>query len=172
MVNSALITIIRDRLRVNDIQITDTIAHEKNILETYIRIQKYMYDGDLQTIWDVEEGAMEEQIPKNMLQPIVENAIFHGLIDEEIGEITGKITITVRRSADGIRVQVTDNGRGISPRRIEEIIGKSYIEEERGRQIGLSNVQSRLYYLYGQRECLHIESVEGEGTTITLLFPQ
>ena len=172
VVNSALITIIRDRLRVNDIQITDTIAHEKNILETYIRIQKYMYDGDLQMIWDVEEGAMEEQIPKNMLQPIVENAIFHGLIDEEIGEITGKITITVRRSADGIRVQVTDNGRGISPRRIKEIIGKSYIEEERGRQIGLSNVQSRLYYLYGQRECLYIESVEGEGTTITLLFPQ
>ena len=172
VVNSALITIIRDRLRVNDIQITDTIAHEKNILETYIRIQKYMYDGDLQMIWDVEEGAMEEQIPKNMLQPIVENAIFHGLIDEEIGEITGKITITVRRSADGIRVQVTDNGRGISPRRIKEIIGKSYIEEERGRQIGLSNVQSRLYYLYGERECLHIESAEGKGTAITIIFPK
>ena len=153
VVNSSLITIIRDRLRVNDIQITDTIAHEKSILETYIRIQKYMYDGDLEMIWNVEDEVMEEQIPKNMLQPLVENAIFHGLIDEEIGEITGEIVITAERIKDGIRVEVRDNGRGISPQRLREIVGRAYIEEERGRQIGLSNVQSRLYYLYGEGEC-------------------
>ena len=172
VVNSSLITIIRDRLRVNDIQITDTIAHEKDILETYIRIQKYMYDGELQIIWNVEEDVMEEQIPKNMLQPLVENAIFHGLIDEEIGDITGKIVITAEKIKDGIRVEVKDNGRGISPQRLKEIIGRAYIEEERGRQIGLSNVQSRLYYLYGKRECLHIESTEGIGTAITIIFPK
>lgn len=172
VVNSSLITIIRDRLRVNDIQITDTIAHEKSILETYIRIQKYMYDGDLEMIWNVEDEVMEEQIPKNMLQPLVENAIFHGLIDEEIGEITGEIVITAERIKDGIRVEVRDNGRGISPQRLREIVGRAYIEEERGRQIGLSNVQSRLYYLYGERECLHIESAEGKGTAITIIFPK
>ncbi len=172
VVNSSLITIIRDRLRVNDIQITDTIAHEKSILETYIRIQKYMYDGDLEMIWNVEDEVMEEQIPKNMLQPLVENAIFHGLIDEEIGEINGEIVITAERIKDGIRVEVRDNGRGISPQRLREIVGRAYIEEERGRQIGLSNVQSRLYYLYGERECLHIESAEGKGTAITIIFPK
>lgn len=172
VVNSSLITIIRDRLRVNDIQITDTIAHEKDILETYIRIQKYMYDGELQMIWNVEDDVLEEQIPKNMLQPLVENAIFHGLIDEEMGDITGKIEITAEKIKDGIRVEVKDNGRGISPQRLKEIIGRAYIEEERGRQIGLSNVQSRLYYLYGKRECLHIESTEGIGTAITIIFPK
>ncbi len=82
-VNSALISILQDRLRVNDIQVTDTIANERKVVEQYLVIERYMYDGDLEVSWKIENELMTEQIPKNMIQPLVENALFHGLIDEE-----------------------------------------------------------------------------------------
>ena len=50
-----------------------------------------MYDGNLEVEWDIAPELMEEQIPKNMIQPLVENSLFHGLIDEESGEFCGKI---------------------------------------------------------------------------------
>ena len=94
-VNSALIAILKDRLRVNDIQITDSVANEMKIVNQYIVIEKFMYDGNLEVEWDIAPELMEEQIPKNMIQPLVENSLFHGLIDEESGEFCGKIIITV-----------------------------------------------------------------------------
>ena len=73
-VNSALIAILKDRLRVNDIQITDTVANEMRIVNQYIVIEKFMYDGNLDVEWKIPSEFMEEQIPKNMIQPLVENS--------------------------------------------------------------------------------------------------
>ena len=89
-VNSALIAILKDRLRVNDIQITDSVANEMKIVNQYIVIEKFMYDGNLEVEWDIAPELMEEQIPKNMIQPLVENSLFHGLIDEEMRRILRK----------------------------------------------------------------------------------
>ena len=72
---------------------TDTIANERKVVEQYLVIERYMYDGDLEVAWKIENELMTEQIPKNMIQPLVENALFHGLIDEESGELNGKIEI-------------------------------------------------------------------------------
>lgn len=170
-VNSALIAILKDRLRVNDIQITDTIANEMKIVHQYIVIEKFMYDGNLKVEWDIAPELMEEQIPKNMIQPLVENSLFHGLIDEESGEFCGKIVISVCRNENGnLTLSVEDNGGGMDAERLDEISSIRFNPEDRGKKIGLSNIRGRLYYLYGNTNCMKIESEMTKGTKITIEF--
>lgn len=169
-VNSALISILQDRLRVNDIQVTDTIANERKVVEQYLVIERYMYDGDLEVAWKIENELMTEQIPKNMIQPLVENALFHGLIDEESGELNGKIEIEIQRDEKDLILRVSDNGIGMSEDRLKAVREEIYQPEERGKKIGLSNIGRRLYYLYGSSDGIRIESGENEGTRITLKF--
>lgn len=170
-VNSALIAILRDRLRVNDIQIMDTIANEMRVVNQYILIEKFMYGGNLETIWDVEDELLEEQIPKNMIQPLVENSLFHGLIDEEDGELHGRIIIRMRRDSQGnIILCVSDNGAGMDEERLNEIREAKFNPEDRGSKIGLANIRGRLYYLYDNKECLQVESSPETGTSITITF--
>lgn len=167
-VNSALISILQDRLRVNDIQVTDTIANEMKVVEQYIVIERYMYEGDLEVLWKVDEELLKEQIPKNMIQPLIENALFHGLIDEESGELNGRIIIEIDRSGKDLIVKVTDNGLGMDEERLNIVREEIYNPEERGKKIGLSNIGRRLYYLYGSNDGIQIESRQNEGTSITL----
>lgn len=169
-VNTALMTILRDRLRVNDIEITDTVAKEIAVVEQYLKIQRFMYGGDLRVVWDIEPGLSEEQIPKNMIQPLVENALFHGLIDQESGMLDGELRIALQRADGGLLLTVRDNGVGIEPEKLEELLRRTRRPDERGSKIGLSNIRSRLYYLYGSADCLTIESAPGQGTTISIRF--
>ncbi len=168
--NKALISILRDRLRVNDIQITDTIANEINVLNQYILIQKYMYEGDVEIIWDVDDNLKQEQIPKNMIQPLIENALFHGLMDEESGDFDGIIKIKIIKEEEDIKITVADNGKGMDEHVIKQVQNEQYSVEDRGKKIGLSNIRGRLYYLYGNRKRLEIKSEKNVGTTITLLL--
>lgn len=169
-VNTALMAILRDRLRVNDIEITDTVAKEIAVVEQYLKIQRFMYGGDLRVVWDIEPELSEEQIPKNMIQPLVENALFHGLIDQESGMLDGELRIALQRADDGLLLTVRDNGVGIEPQKLEELLRRTRRPDERGSKIGLSNIRSRLYYLYGSADCLTIESAPGQGTTISIRF--
>lgn len=169
-VNTALMAILRDRLRVNDIEITDTVAKETEVVEQYLKIQRFMYGGDLRVVWDIEPELSEEQIPKNMIQPLVENALFHGLIDQESGMLDGELRIALQRADGGLLLTVRDNGVGIEPEKLEELLRRTRRPDERGSKIGLSNIRSRLYYLYGSADCLTIESAPGQGTTISIRF--
>lgn len=169
-VNTALMAILRDRLRVNDIEITDTVAKEIAVVEQYLKIQRFMYGGDLRVVWDIEPELSEEQIPKNMIQPLVENALFHGLIDQESGMLDGELRIALQRADGGLLLTVRDNGVGIEPEKLEELLRRTRRPDERGSKIGLSNIRSRLYYLYGSADCLTIESAPGQGTTISIRF--
>lgn len=169
-VNTALMAILRDRLRVNDIEITDTVAKEIAVVEQYLKIQRFMYGGDLRVVWDIEPELSEEQIQKNMIQPLVENALFHGLIDQESGMLDGELRIALQRADGGLLLTVRDNGVGIEPEKLEELLRRTRRPDERGSKIGLSNIRSRLYYLYGSADCLTIESAPGQGTTISIRF--
>ena len=170
-VNTALLAILRDRLRVNDIQITDTVAHEIDTVGQYIEIERFMYGGALEVKWDVSDNLLEEQIPKNMIQPIVENALFHGLIDEESGELNGMVRISLCRTQDGcLQLCVEDNGEGMDHDRLEQVRKEKYDPSDRGHRIGLSNIRGRLYYLYGSEDMLKIESEQGKGTKVTVIF--
>lgn len=169
-VNKALMTILRDRLRVSDIEFTDTVAVEMHVVEQYMKIQHFMYGGDFHLNWQVEDGLLDEKIPKNMIQPLVENALFHGLINEESGEMNGEICIKLTRTAAGLLLTVRDNGVGMDEECLRQVNRSAAMPTERGTKIGLSNISARLYYLYGNSDCLHIESEKSGGTTISILF--
>lgn len=168
VVNSALISILRDRLRVNDIQITDSVEHEVYVTEQYIMIQKYMFDWGVQINWDVEQSLLSAQIPKNLVQPLIENALFHGLVDEENGGLYGRIDVRIWDAEDSIKISVIDNGAGMDEETLNLVQNEIFTEEDRGKRIGISNIRGRLYYLYGERNCISIKSGVGQGTTITL----
>lgn len=170
-VNTALLVILRDRLRVSDIQITDTVTNEIRVVNQYIEIEKFMYGGDLTVKWDIADQLMEEQIPKNMIQPLVENALFHGLIDEESGQLHGTVQITLNEAQKGIlELVVADDGIGMDEECLEKVRSEKFDPSERGYRIGLSNIRGRLYYLYGNEDMLKIESRLGGGTRIIIQF--
>lgn len=168
-VNNALVIILRDRLRVKDIQIMDTIENEVRVIEQYLMIEQQIYGGNLEVEWDVKEELMTEEIPKNMIQPLVENALFHGLIDEESGELKGKLLIGIREDGNhDLILSVSDNGIGMEPDKLLAVRKEEFEPEARGFRIGLANIRGRLYYLYGGDECLTIESAPNMGTTVTI----
>ena len=169
-INSALIKIMQDRLRVNNIEVFDSVEYEIDIVKQYILIQRYRYGDNVNVQWEMDETPLDLQIPKNIIQPLVENALFHGLTDEEDGQIHGNITISIESMENIITIKVTDDGMGIDRKKLEELnqLKPSVERGQRGKHIGLANIRERLLYLYGNEDCIHIESTPRKGTSVTL----
>ncbi len=170
------------------------IREELSLLQNYFTIQSYRYGGTItMDILVDEESLYDNEILKFTLQPLVENAIFHGI--EPKGS-TGKITIHVayeQRTPDGlptgspagteseqpaaavrgIRIDVTDDGVGMSAQKAAQIL-ESNMDSSADffREIGVSNVQKRLQYEFGEEYGITIESVEGEYTTMSIHIPE
>ncbi|MNN77808.1 Sensor histidine kinase YpdA [compost metagenome] len=100
-------------------------------------------------------------MPPLLLQPLVENAVRHGIGQKPEG---GKVKIYVKRLGQGTRFTVSDNGVGMSPERLE------IIKLGQAEGVGIRNVSRRLQMLYGER--LWIESVQDEGTVFTFHLPE
>jgi len=168
-INSALISLLRDRLRVESIRVFDSVTQEVEAVESYLIIQGYRYRNNARLVWNIDEDVLTMPIPKNIIQPLVENALFHGLMDDESGEINGNIAIDIRRKDDGMEIVVQDDGKGIDEEQLRRLnAGEMYAEEERGRHIGIKNIRERLYYLYQSEGCMSIES--NEGTRVSVLL--
>lgn len=148
-----------------------TIRQEFALLEDYFIIQKYRYGGMIQMKFEIEDETLcDNEIPRFSLQPIVENSIFHGI--EPKGQ-PGLIRIHLFAPDDKtVQIDVTDNGTGIEPEKI-----KTLLTENAGgqgsffRNIGISNVNKRLQYTYGDRFGLKITSETGSYTTVSVLLP-
>lgn len=150
------------------------IREEFSLLQDYFTIQSYRYGGTI--TMDVRadsEALLDQQILKFTLQPLVENAIFHGIEPKGTGHIL--IHAMTEQGADGeweIRIDVTDDGVGMSPEKARQILwsnddGKS----DFFREIGISNVHRRLQYEFGEQYGITIESAEGEYTTMSIHLP-
>ena len=152
-----------------------SIREELSLIEDYFTIQRYRYGGTISMEISVEEDSLyESQIIKFTLQPLVENAIFHGI---EPKGTAGKITIHVyyvkeELSNGHIRIDVTDDGVGMSEEKARQILSD---HQETGadffREIGVSNVQKRLQYEFGEQYGITIESLEGSYTTMSIHIP-
>lgn len=143
------------------IDIKDEIAHAKY----YLRIQKIRYVNKFEYSMDIEEGVEQYQTVKLILQPIIENAITHGLgVDQ-----TGKIDIKVYTEEDSVLMSITNSGYGITEKQIEEIY--DMIENDNHKSVGLKNVAQRLKLYYGEKAGIKITSVLDESTTFCLHFP-
>ena len=171
-VNSALIKILQDRLRVKNIEVMDTVEQEIEIVKQYLLIQSYRYENTVKIVWDVDESLNNVQIPKNIIQPLVENSLFHGLIDQENGQISGVIKISIHMVENNITIKVSDNGRGIESDKLKKlnIPNKPFEPESRGKNIGIDNIKERLYCLYGNCNCMKIYSIQSEGTIVSIVL--
>lgn len=151
------------------------IEEELSLIQDYFTIQSYRYGGTITMEIQVDEDSLlQYQIIKFTLQPLVENAIFHGV--EPKG--TGRILIHVyfekltEESEPSIRIDVTDDGIGMSPEKAAQILlSNEDNSTEFFREIGVSNVHKRLQYEFGEAYGITIESVEGGYTTMSIHIP-
>lgn len=149
-----------------------TLLEEVEAVENYIYILNVRFAGDIHYTTDVDESVLEYKVPSMILQPIVENAVNHGIrnIDWE-----GKIHLQICQEGSFIRICVKDNGKGISKERIGQILnGEIQSEENPGDStgIGMHNVISRLELYYKKKDLLSIQSPgENMGTEVIILIP-
>lgn len=141
-----------------------SIRDELRNMNSYLEIQLIMHDHAFRVECNVEEDIMECQTLNLILQPLVENAIDHGVDMNEEG--TGLISIRGWSEGNKIYLTVTDNGVGMD----EETAGSILTKESKG--YGVCNVNERIMLCYGEAYHLTVESKLGEGTTITICIPQ
>lgn len=171
-VNSALIKILRDSLRIGDMQVFDSVAQEIEVVNQYIVIQQYRYGRNFSLDWRVDPDILHLPIPKSLIQPLVENALFHGLLPCETEKGQGEISVIIRGINDKIIIQVSDNGVGMDAKSLEQV--HQWLRKGtgvRGKHVGLKNMVNRVNYLYGPLESgdrLQIESQPQQGTTVTI----
>jgi two-component system, sensor histidine kinase YesM len=145
-----------------------TLQEEANYLETYFFILKTRYGSDrFQFTVRIAPNVLDYQIPLLTLQPIVENALIHGIEELEEG---GKITVEAFRENDQVVVQITDNGRGIDSETLNRLQnGEKMTGHTTG--LGLHNVKERCRLFFGKNNLIQIQSIPNQGTTIQLNLP-
>ncbi len=145
---------------------TVTVETEIRYLKKYVEIQRFRFGETFIVYYEVDEKALQGQVFKLMLQPLVENSILHGVRNLER---TGYIKVKVLRCGEELICSVTDNGRGFNRERINELYER--IHDEQSESIGLTNVNRRLKLTYGESSELRIRSKEGIGTDIIFRIP-
>lgn len=144
-----------------------TVAEDIRILKRYIRLQEFRYDGQFSIEYDIAPEAAGCLVPRLMLQPLVENALLHGLDMKAEG---GKLEIRAEAGDGVLCLSVRDNGRGMTPEQIDRLL-HSEVRKTRGlTAVGVPNVRDRLKLYYGDRAELRYES-GGEGTTAMIRLP-
>ncbi len=139
-----------------------TVREEVELVDNYIRILNVRFSGDIGYEKQVDKRLLDIKMPSMILQPIVENAVNHGI--REMGD-KGKIFLKVFRNEGDVCISVRDNGKGIDPLEIKRILEGSYSPKEQqydNNGIGLDNVISRLRLYAGRDDVVEILS-EGEG---------
>ncbi len=168
-VNTSLMNMLQDRLRISSTEITDTIEHEIAIVKEYLRIVQIRMDLDVEIVWNCPETLLNNQIPKNILQPIIENCFKHGLYDIKSGIVRGRINISFYQKNDHLYIEIEDNGVGFSEEFLDAFYNRIDSVNTRGRHIGLKNISDRLKYVNPDIEVpLKPENVQPHGAKITL----
>lgn len=138
-------------------------ANEIRNIDAYLQIQLIMHDNSFQVIKEIQEDALSYSVPKLILQPLVENAIEHGL---DVSEKEEKwLKISVCKEKDALIMAVEDNGMGMSEEQAKSII--TY----RSKGYGVRNVNDRITLLYGEEYHLRVKSRQGEGCRIEIAIP-
>lgn len=139
---------------------------EKKVVEDYIYLQKMRFGSRIRYTSDCSQDTMDVMIPVFALQPLVENAIVHGLAVKPEG---GRLHIRSWIKEHRIFISVSDTGAGIAPERLEEIRAELKRGESQKLGIGVSNISRRLKTMYPDGE-LVIDSREGRGTVVRMAF--
>ncbi|MGG4404106.1 sensor histidine kinase [Paenibacillus amylolyticus] len=145
-----------------------TIREELDNITNYVTIQNVRYYDCIQMRYEIEDRLLNYRMPKMILQPIVENAIFHGLAELEED---GIITIRIQSQLDEVVIQVCDNGVGMDHHTMQNLMEEKSGEGTGTNGIGLHNVQRRIQLHFGKSYGIQVESKIGEGTIFSILLP-
>lgn len=157
-----------------------TLRDELNNIENYMKIQRYRFNNRFSMeifIDEEDEEAYEFKIPRLIIQPVVENAIFHGLEEKLEG---GKVTIEIIETEKNLIITVSDNGKGMDKQTLCELNerihdGLLHEHEEGKRQtntgIGLPNIHKRIQLLFGEEYGISVYSTPNQGTDVEITVP-
>ena len=143
-----------------------TIYQEMEMIGEYLKLQNFAYGNEFESKIDIEEGLGKHLILKHLLQPIVENAVLHGLNGCETG---GLIIIKVLSQEDKIVFEITDNGIGMEQDKIERLLNGETDMKYGG--YGMKNIQKRMEVFYGKDGSIDIKSEKNQGTTVRIIIP-
>lgn len=149
------------------------LRDELDAVERYVRIQKTRFGERFAVCYDISEETRELSVPKMILQPLVENAIIHGV---EVLDRDGRLVVESERVGDSLILRVRDNGGGMDPEKLERMQRKlAGAQLERDKDIvgyragiGVVNVNNRIRLTYGEGYGVTIDSCPGKGTVVTL----
>ena len=144
------------------------IAEEMSLIGSYISIQKVRYSNKFNVDIEVDESILLCEVPKLIIQPIVENAIIHGIEDK-----IGKAHLTIRgwKEKERIIFEILDDGVGMSEQELEALRRKVQTEDMGKDSIGLANVDKRIKLYYGEEYGLSMASEQNVGTVMRLVMP-
>ncbi len=166
LMTSSLATLLRQSIS-NDNEVV-TIEQEVGYMQSYLTIQQMRYKDKLEYEIDVAREIYCEEIVKLVLQPIVENAIYHGV---KFKETKGLIRISGFASENYIELKISDNGIGMTEEELAHIFDTHKVNYK-SNGVGVYNVQMRLQLYYGKNYGISYESSLGEGTTATITIPK
>ena len=145
-----------------------TLARELKVVQDYMYIQQMRFGSRILYSCDLKVDAEQAMIPAFTLQPVVENAMVHGLSKKERG---GRVHVRIWEQGNRLVISVADTGLGMSEERLAEVT--EAMKERRTSRIGigLGNIYKRIHMMYKQGE-FRIASIEGRGTVIQMFIPQ
>lgn len=143
-----------------------TLSEELEDLRHYILIQQYRFGTELSVEFDAEESALSCIVPRMILQPLVENSIFHGLDDG-----VGHVWLQARREGQTLILSVIDDGIGMTPEDIELLLTRDDAFPGKFSGIGIHNVAEKIKRLYGNPYGISIMSEIGHGTKVVIQLP-
>ncbi|MDR9856347.1 sensor histidine kinase [Paenibacillus sp. VCA1] len=145
-----------------------TLEEEIRFTEMYLKIEKFRFRDKFEYVFDVDEQVLGYKIPKMSIQPLVENACKHGI---QAVDGQGLVTVSARIEDERLRVSVSDNGKGITAEKRNEIMKAVQIENVSGNSIGIRNVYRRLELYYNDLVRFDIQSKWQEGTLVLFEIP-
>ncbi|WP_338027773.1 sensor histidine kinase [Cohnella thermotolerans] len=144
-----------------------TVQEELEHATAYTRLQQKRYEYEFRVRWDIEEETLDNRIPKITLQPLIENAIIHGV--RHMGE-DGEIVVRAYRRGDDVVLEVQDNGyRKVDHEAINAMIREPLPEARSG--YGIHNVHERIRLHFGPAYGIHYSEPPGGGTVVTIVLP-
>ncbi|MDL4842701.1 sensor histidine kinase [Aquibacillus rhizosphaerae] len=145
-----------------------SIEQELNHVKAYLTIEEARFIDRLKVVYDIDENVLSKNLPPLTLQPLVENAIKHGLKDKDYDCL---IKISIKENGPNVKILVVDNGLGISTERLKGL-GTTRINSKTGTGLGLYNVNRRLCLKFGDKAALKIKSETSIGTELSFIIPK
>jgi two-component system LytT family sensor kinase len=146
-----------------------TLAEELRSVDRYLQLEKARFGDRLQVVLRVAPEVLPVAVPYLCLQPLVENAVQHGL---ERGRGSGTVTVVAEDDGGLCRITVEDDGAGSDPERVRQVLAGTAEDAVGHASIGLANVDARLRAVYGDEHGLVVETAVGAGTKVTVRVPK